>query len=197
MKRYAIPIMSVLAVLVIVMVTFGQADNQGEQRQSMRQRFRNMSQEERAQLLERLRLMGLMPPSLSREEQEKAVKVIEQQLVKFKAAIQVEQPQVRIRDLPEEDRNKIRESFTTRRTALQTIVEQVALLQGHRPPGQEDVRFIIINTAELKPIMEMAEKEKAKETSELLKIMAARGSWVRGGFEALLRGKEPGENSQR
>jgi hypothetical protein len=113
---------------------------------------------------------------MSQEDQEKAVKEIEQQVAKLKAAIRVERPQGGFRDLPEEERNKIRQSFRDRRAALQTIVAQVAALEGRRQPEAEDARFIIINTADLKPIQEMAEKEKAKETAQLLARMASRGS---------------------
>ena len=66
--------------------------------------------------------------------------------------------------------------MTDRRNALQAIVTQIAALQGRTQPEAEDARFIIINTVDLKPIQEMAEKEKATETSQLLARMAARGS---------------------
>jgi hypothetical protein len=171
MKKYAIPAVIILAVLALVMVSFGQAQD----REAMRERFRNMSEEERAAFRERMRERGF-GGRLSREDQEKAVKEIEAQLAKLKAAIQVERPQGGFQDLSEEQRNKLRQSFTDRRTALQAIVTQVAALQGRRQPEAEDARFIIINTVDIKPIQEMAEKEKAKETAELLARMASRGS---------------------
>jgi protoporphyrinogen oxidase len=181
MKRYAIPIVIVLAVLALVMVSFGQAQD----REAMRERFRNMSEEERAAFMQRMRERGF-GARMSREDQEKAVKAIEEQVAKLKAAIQVERPEGGFQDLPEEQRNKLRQSFRDRRTALQTIVTQIAALQGRTQPEAEDARFIIINTADLKPIQEMAEKEKAKETAQLLARMASRGS-VRG-----FGGRRPG-----
>jgi hypothetical protein len=171
MKKYAIPAVILLSVLALVMVSFGQAQN----REAMRERFQNMSEEERAAFRERMRERGF-GGRLSREDQEKAIKEIEAQLAKLKVAIRVERPQGGFQDLSEEERNKLRQSMTDRRNALQAIIAQVALLEGRRQPEQEDARFIIINTVDLKPIQEMAEKEKAKETSQLLARMASRGS---------------------
>jgi hypothetical protein len=178
MKRYLISIVAVLAVLAVVLVSYSQAQDRDSQRQNMRERFQNMSEEERAAFRERMRERGF-GARLSREDQEKAVKAIEEQVAKLKAAIQVERPQGGFQDLSEEERNKLRQSFRDRRTALQTIVTQIAALQGRTQPEAEDARFIIINTIDLKPIQEMAEKEKAKETAQLLARMATRGS-VRG-----------------
>lgn len=191
MKKYAIPAVILLAVLALVMVSFGQAQDRESQRQAMRERFQNMSEEERAKFREQMRSRGGFRGRLSREDQEKAIKAIEQQLAKLKTAIQVERPQGGFQDLSEEDRNKLRQSFTDRRTALQAIVAQVAALQGRRQPEAEGAQFIIINTADLKPIQEMAEKEKAKETSQLLARMATRGTGR--GFG----GRRPGQSGQR
>jgi len=176
MKKYAIPAVVLLAILALVMVSYGQAQNSDSRRQAMRERFQNMSEEERAAAMARMRSRGF-GARLSREDQEKAIKEIEAQLAKLKVAIQVERPQGGFQDLSEEERTKLRQSFTDRRTALQAIIAQVAALEGRRQPeGAEDARFIIINTADLKPIQEMAEKEKATETSQLLARMASRGS---------------------
>ncbi|MBN2591947.1 MAG: hypothetical protein JXA81_00460 [Sedimentisphaerales bacterium] len=187
MKKYAIPAVILLVVLALVMVSFGQAQD----RQAMRERFQNMSEEERAAFRERMRERGF-GGRMSREDQEKAVKEIEQQVAKLKAAIQAERPQGGFQDLSEEERNKLRQSFTDRRNALQAIIAQVAALEGRRQPeAAEDARFIIINTADLKPIQEMAEKEKATETSQLLARMASRGSGRDFG------GRRPGQRSSR
>jgi hypothetical protein len=171
MKKYAIPAVILLAILALVMVSFGQPQD----REAMRERWQNMSEEERAAFRERMRERGF-GARLSREDQEKAVKTLEEQVAKLKAAVQVERPQGGFQSLSEEERNKLRQSFTDRRNALQAIIIQVAALQGRRQPEAEDARFMIINTVDLKPIQEMAEKEKAKETSELLARMASRGS---------------------
>jgi len=176
MKKYVIPAVILLAILALVMVSYGQAQNRDSQRQAMRERFQNMSEEERAAAMARMRDRGF-GGRLSREDQAKAIKEIEAQVAKLKAAVQVERPQGGFQDLSEEERTKLRQSMTDRRNALQAIIAQVAALEGRRAPeGAEDARFIIINTADLKPIQEMAEKEKAKETSQLLARMASRGS---------------------
>ena len=192
MKRYAIPIVVVLAVLAVAWSAFAQAQDRAGQREAMRERFQNMSEEERAKFREQIRARGFGGSRMSPEDQEKAIKAIEGQLAKFKAAVQVQRPEGGFQDLSEEERNKLRQSFTDRRTALQEIVAQVAQLQGRRQPEQEDARFIIINTADLKPIQEMAEKEKAKETAQLLARLAARGSG-RGFF---FGGRRPGSGQR-
>ena len=191
MKKYAIPAVILLAVLALVMVSYGQAQDRESQRQAMRERFQNMSEEERAKFREQMRSRGGFRGRLSREDQEKAIKAIEQQVAKLKAAAQVQMPEGGFQDLSEEDRNKLRQSFTDRRTALQAIVAQVAALQGRRQPEAEGAQFMIINTADLKPIQEAAEKEKAKETSQLLARMATRGTGR--GFG----GRRPGQGGQR
>ena len=173
MKKYLILIVAVLAVSAVVLVSYSRAQDQSNQRQAMRERFQNMTEEERAAFRERMRARGF-GARLSREDQEKAVKDIEEQVAKLKAAIQVERPQGGFQNLSEEERTKLRESMTARRTALQAIIAQVALLQGLTQPEEEGAQFIIINTADLKSIYEMAEKEKATETAQLLSRMAVR-----------------------
>jgi len=191
MKRYVIASIVALALLVVAWAAFGQDEERATQRESMRQRFQNMSEEEREKFREQMRARGFSGSRMSREDQEKAIKAIEEQLAKFKVAVQAQRPEGGFQDLPEEERNKLRQSFTDRRTALAAIVAQVAQLQGRRQPEQEDAQFIIINTADLKPIQEMAEKEKAKETAQLLARLATRGSG--GGF---FGGGRPGQGER-
>lgn len=190
MKKYAIPIVVVLAVLAVTWSAFAQAQDRASQREGMRERFQNMSEEERAKFREQMRSRGFRGSRMSREDQEKAIKTIEEQVAKLKAATQVQMPEGGFQDLSEEQRNKLRQSFTDRRTALAAIVAQVAQLQGRRQPEGEGTQFIIINTADLKPIQEAATKEKAEETSKLLARLAGRG---RGFFG----GRRPGSGGQR
>ena len=190
MKKYAIPVVVVLAVLAITLSTFSQAaDRAGqrarmseEERAKMRERYQNMSEEEKAKLRERMGGRGGARRSrMSREDQEKAIKAIEAQLVKLKAAVQIRRPEGGYQDMSEEERNKLRTASTNRRAALQAIVAQVALLEGRSQPTEEGARFIIINTADLKPIQEAATKEKAEETGKLLQRLAGRGRGFGGG----------------
>jgi hypothetical protein len=182
MKKYLISIVAALAVSVVILVSYSLAQDQSNQRQAMteeeraggftemRERFQNMTEEERAAFRELMRARF----RLSREDLEKAVKAIEEQMDKLKATIQVVRPQGGIQKLSVDERAKLRESVRNRRTALQAIIAQVALLQGLTQPEEEGAQFIIINTADLKSIYEMAEKEKATETAQLLSRMAVR-----------------------
>jgi hypothetical protein len=198
MKRYLIPIIAVLLVLAVTLVAFGQPGRGGgrrsaegrqnlseEERAKMRERFQNMSEEEREKFRAQMRQRfssgrgGFMSP----EDQQKAIKAIEEQLAKLKAA-QITRPQGGFRDLPEDERAKIREKMTKvfrdRQNALQTIIAQVARLQGRRQPPAEGARYLIISTSDLKPIQAAAAKEKAEETTQLLQRLIARGSGRRG-----------------
>ncbi len=185
MKRYLIPIVTVLVILAVTLVAFGQAEERARQREGMRERFQNMSEAERAKFREQMRSRGgfgrggFMGP----EEQEKAIKVIEAQLAKLKAT-QTTRPAAGFRDLPEDERAKLIEKMMKvreeRQQALQAIIAQVARLQGQRQPAAEGARYLIINVGDLKPIQAAATKEKAKETAQLLDRLIARGSGRRG-----------------
>ncbi len=198
MKRYLIPTIAVLMILAVTLVAFGQQERRGggrgaegrrnlseEERAKMRERFQNMSEEERAKFREQMRSRGgfgrggFMGP----EDQEKAIKVIEAQLAKLKAA-RITRPEGGFRDLPDDERAKLRERMTKvfqdRQNALQTIIAQVARLQGRRQPAAEGTRYLIINVGDLKPIQAAAVKEKAEETTQLLQRLIARGSGRRG-----------------
>ncbi len=192
MKRYLIPIIAVLLVLAVTLVAFGQQERRGggqnlseEQRAKMRERFQNMSEEERAKFRTEMRSRAGSGRGgfLNREDQEKAIKTIEAQLAKIKAA-QTTRPAGGFRDLPEDERAKLREKMTKvfqdRQNALQTIIAQVARLQGRRGPAPEGAQYLIINVGDLKPIQAAATKEKAKETAKLLQSLITRGSGRRG-----------------
>ena len=175
MKKYAIPIVVVLAVLALTWSTFGQAQD----RAAMRERMQNMSEEERAKFREQMAARGGGSRGRSRmspEDQQKAIKAIETALVKVKAAAQIRRPEGGFQDMSEEERNKIMTASRDQRTALQAIVAQVALLEGRSQPTEEGARFIIISTSDLKPIQEAATKEKAEETGKLLQRLAGRGT---------------------
>ena len=193
MKRYLISTVAVLVVLAVVLAAFGQQERRGgrlseEERAKMRERFQNMSEEEKAKFREQMRARfgsGRGGP-MSPEDQAKAIKAIEGELAKLKAA-QITRPTSGFRDLPEDERAKIMEKFRKvrqdRQNALQTIIAQVARLQGRRgpaPEAAEGVQYLIISTSDLKPIQDSAVKEKAKETAQLLQRLIARGSGRRG-----------------
>ena len=205
MKRYLIPIVAVVMVLAVVLAAFGQQERRGgrqnlseEERAKMRERFQNMSEEEREKFREQMRARfgsGRGGP-MSPEDQQKAIKAIEGELAKLKAA-QTTRPAGGFRDLPEDERAKIMEKFRkvrqVRQQALQTIIAQVARLQGRRgpaPEAAEGVQYLIISTSDLKPIQAAAVKEKAKETTQLLERLIARASGRRG-----FGGRTPGSRT--
>ncbi len=196
MKKYTIPVVVVLAVLAVTWSAFAQAQDRAGQRGGQRERFQNMSEEERAKMRERFQNMseeeraksreqmsargggsrggGSRRGRMSQEDQQKAIKAIEAALVKLKAAAQIQMPQGGPQNLSEEERNKFMTAFRERGTALNAIVAQVAQLQGRRQ--QEGARFMILSTSDLKPIQEAAKKEKAEETGKLLQGLLSRGS---------------------
>ncbi len=196
MKKYLIPTIAVLLVMAMTWAAFGQQERRGgrratqgrqnlseEQRAKMRERYQNMSEEERAKFRAEMRQRGGFGRGgfTSPEDQEKAIKTIEEQLVKLKAA-QITRPQGSFQDLSDDERAQLREkmmkTMQERQKALQTIIAQVARLQGRRQPaaGAGGGQFLLINTSDLKPIQEAAVKEKAEETTRLLQRLIARGS---------------------
>jgi len=188
MKRYLIPTVAVLVVLAVVLAAFGQAERRGgrqnlseEQRAKMRERFQNMSDEEREKFRAEMRARGGSGRGgfMSPEDQQKAIKAIEGELAKLKAA-QYTRPEGGFQNLSEDERAKLREKMTKvrqeRQKALQTIIAQVARLQGRRVPAGGGGQYLIINVGDLKPIQAAAVKEKAKETTQLLERLIARGS---------------------
>ncbi len=163
MKKHLISIVAVLVVLAVVLVSFGQD-----------QRARR--------------------PRMGREERMKAIESIEAQLAKLKEETQMPRPEGGFQNMSEDERAKFRERmmkvFQERQKVFQAIMGQLAGIQGRREPAPEGAQYMIISTADLKPIQEAAVKEKAKETTELLTRLAARGQGR--GF-----GRRPGQGGQR
>mgnify|MGYP001607167238 CR=1 FL=1 len=148
MKKHLVSAIAVLVVLAVVLVTFGQEEST------------------------RRRGMG-------REERMKAIEAIEAQLAKLKAEADVPRPEGGFQDMSEEERAKFREQMTKvfqeRQKVLQAIMAQLAGIQGRRQPAPEGAQYLLITTADLKPIQESAVKEKATETSKLLEELITRG----------------------
>lgn len=203
MKRYVILIAIVSAVLIAAFSSgvltdnaFGQDEEkagQAEQRQNMRERFRNMSPQERKKLMaemeqrrkrfenmsdeERAKLRDQMRErdgsrsiAASRDEQIKAIKAIEAQVAKLKAAVEVAMPEDRskLRELSQEDRTKLRDKMMAtmreRQTAIRAIEQELAKLKGPgRPATISEARLI-----ELRAIHKLAIKEKATQTADRL-----------------------------
>jgi hypothetical protein len=150
----------------------------------MREKWQNMSEEEqekaRAAMRERF---GGRGQRMGREDQLKAIEDVEKQLASLKKGIQAQPTERRsFQDMSEEERTKMREESTKareeRNKAFKAIITQIARLQGQRQPAEGE-ELLIINTGQLKPIQELAVKEKAKETAQRLERLMSRG---RGGF---------------
>ena len=213
MKRYVVSIAIVLAVLIAAFNAFGQdeetpaqrmqrdrrekAGNMRERFQNMspeerekfraemeerRQRFQNMSDEEREKLrAEMSERLGSRSAGIRRDEQVKAIKAIEEQVAKLKAAVEVtaSENRERLRELPEEERVKIRKkmmmAMMERQTAIRAIEKELTKLKG---PGKSQAESEA-RLNELRAIHKLAVKEKATQTADRLdKLIVAyqRGS---------------------
>jgi len=150
MKKHLISTIAIIVVLAVVLVSFGQEARTRQAR------------------------------GMGREERMKAIEVIEAQLAKLKQEADIPRPEGGFQDMSEDERTKYMELRTKAREEqqkiYQTIMGQLAGIQGRRQPAEEGVQYMIISTADLKPIQEAAVKEKAEETGKLLARMAARGS---------------------
>ena len=201
MKRYIVLVVVILAVLMATFKAFGQnlgSANQAEQRQNIRQRWENMSEaerekfreemqrnrdrwenmsdEERAKFRDQMReRFSARPPIMGRDEQIKSIKAIELQVAKLKTAVEVMAPENReqMRNLPEDERAKLREKMMTamreRQTAIRAIEQELGKLRAPgRPAAESQAR---IN--ELRAIHGLALKEKATQTAERLEKLIA------------------------
>jgi hypothetical protein len=203
MKRYMIMVAIVMAILVAAWTAFGQDQERAGQREefeSMRERFQNMSEAEREQLRAEIRerrerfqnmseaekeklraemrerFAGSAGRRLGREGQLNAIKEIEGQVAKLKAAVEgmPSADRERFQGLSEEDRAKLREKmsagFRDQQMAIRAIEEQLARLRGPerpRPDAGTPIR-------ELRAIHELAVTEKAAKTAERLEKLIAR-----------------------
>jgi len=196
MKRYVVSIAIVLAVLIVAFNAFGQNEQvagRTEQRQDMRQRFQNMSPEERekfrAEMLERRKQwenmsdedraklqdqmrerFGSRPGGMGRDAQLNSIKAIEAQVAKLKAAVEVGTPENRseFRELSAEDRAKLREKMMAamreRQIAIGAIEQELGKLKApDRRVAEPPARL-----SELREIHKLALREKATQTADRL-----------------------------
>ena len=136
-----------------------------------RQQWENMSDEEKAKLRDQMReRFGTRAAGIRRDEQVDAIKAIEEQVAKLKAAVDVTAPENRdrLRELSDEERTKLREKMMTamreRQTAIRAIEQELAKLKGPgRPATESEARL-----SELRAIHKLAVKEKATQTADRL-----------------------------
>ena len=226
MKRYVVLITIVSAVLIAAFNAFGQDEEkagQAEQRQNMRERFRNMSPEEREKLMaemeerrkkfqnmsdeERKKLraemgerFGSRPESMGRDAQLKSIKAIEAQVAKLKAAVEAGTPEnrERLRELSQEDRAKLREKMMAamreRQMAIRAIEQELAKLRGSRRPATVSEARL----SELRAIHKLAVREKATQTADRLnKLIAGYQRGSQGRMRPPVRGPREGEPRPR
>ncbi len=202
MKRYIVLVVVILAILTVTVKAFGQNQARGgqaQQRQNIRQRWENMSEaerekfreemrknrerwenmsdEERAKLRDQMReRFSSRPQPVGRDEQIKSIKAIELQVAKLKATVEIMAPEdrSRLRELPEEERTKLREKMMTamrdRQTAIRTIEQELGKLRAPGRPAAESQARI----SELRAIHKLALKEKAAQTAVRLEKLIAR-----------------------
>lgn len=187
MKKHTIPLVTVLAVLTVSLAAFGQeggrqgfqdlSEAERERLREARERFDTMSPEEREKFRAEMReRFGSRRQTLGREQQLEVIAAVQEQLTKLKAAVESIDPDARsrFRDLPEDERAKLREkrmaSMRERQTALRAINENLAKLGGPGRPGP-DTRG---PAGELKAIYDLAVKENATETAKSIEKLMAR-----------------------
>jgi hypothetical protein len=133
---------------------------------------------------------------MSLEDQQKVIEAIEQQVAKLKEGLKAQPRPEGFANLSEEEKTQLREKFTkareVRQAAIGTILAQLARLQGRMQPPAEGEQFIIVNTADLKAVRELAVKEKAKETEDRLTTMIERPT---RGFGGRTGGGQRGEGT--
>ncbi|MCX5639046.1 MAG: redoxin domain-containing protein, partial [Planctomycetota bacterium] len=149
-----------------------------EERAKMKEKFNQMSEEEkekfRAQMREKF---GAGRAFLGREEQLKVVAAIEEQIAKLKAVIEAQpgpEEFAKMRELPEEERTKLREKFARaneeRQKAIEAIEQHIAKLKGERQRIEEQQKLI----GELQAIRDLAVQEKAGETAKRIEQLIDR-----------------------
>lgn len=159
-------------------------------REEMRARFENMSEEERAAARERFGGRT----RLSREDQLKAIATMEEQLAKLKASIESAAPAsgANLRDLPEEERTKLREQMTKSRQDRETAVAALrAEMDKLSPPRTTPEQMEALR--ELRAISELAGTEKAAETKKRLDALIAKQAEQISPMGGRIRPGEPGQ----
>jgi uncharacterized membrane protein len=193
-----------------------QAENTRERLQNMtpeeREKFRqemlenskkweNMSDEEREKLRAEMReKFGSSSRGMGYEEQLKSIKAIEEQIARLKAAVEATAPEnrSRIRELPDEERTKLREKIMAamreRQAAIRAIEMELEKLKG---PGRT-ITDLRLQIGELRSIHKLAVEEKATRTAERLERFIARYEReTQGRVQPPMQGPGPREGEPR
>jgi len=171
MRKYIISGIIVLSVFICATTISGQPSEgarqgQTEQLENVRERWPNMSEEERAKL--RADMRGRAGSrTLSLDVQLQAVKTIEEEVTKLKSALEgMIGIREQSRNMTDEQRDKIGKMSIARQQAVAAIEQQLEKLRfrGQRQQVQEPQ----IRLDELQEIQQLAVKEKATETAKRL-----------------------------
>lgn len=142
-----------------------------------RRQYENMSPEEREKFRAEMReRFGTRPGIMGQEEQLEVIAAMQKELDKLKAAVERMDPDARnrLRDLPEAERDKLRQEIAA---AMRDRVEAVRAIEQEldklRFPGRSapETRPGI---GELRAIHELAVKEEAAETAKSIESLMAR-----------------------
>ena len=171
MRKFVISSTIILTVFICAMTISGQPSEgsrqgQTEQLENMREKWPDMSVEEREKL--RVDMRGKVGSrALSLEVQLQAVKEIEEQVTKLRSALEdMIEARKQYRNITDEQREKIGKMSIARQQAITAIEKQLDKLRfrGQRRQVQEPkIRF-----NELQEIQQLAVKEKATETAKRL-----------------------------
>jgi len=173
MRRYLISMTVVLMVLLTAWVVFAQEAGKGTPA-GEGARVRRPADVNRPTTPEG---RPARPRGMMREDQLKVIAAIEEQVAKLKALVEAQagpEEFAKMRDLPEEERTKLREKFAKAREERQRIIEvieqNIAKMKGERPRIEEQQQLI----GELQAIRDLAKQEKAEGTTKRLEQLIDR-----------------------
>lgn len=155
MKRHLISIVSILVVLGLAWVSFGQPEGSAGKRSTAAAGKRSRR-------------------GMWRERQQKAVAAIEEQLAKIKTGMESFRTNRQSwQDLSEEERNELRGKFRKvgeeRQKSIVLIEDQIAMLKGRRSLDREHEKSV----GELNGVLELAKNEKATQTVAAIEKLVA------------------------
>ena len=178
MKRYFVPIIVVLAILLIGLAAFGQGQERTRQSSVTRRDMQNLTVEERRQILTQMRQRrGSSSFRTDQPEQLKAIDAIQQQLVKFQAALQNINREALLNNekLSEQEKTKLTQNMTKaayeRQQALTIIEEKLPVIRGTQ---RRQTTEQLMPVRELKIIHQIATREKATQTVRRLELLIER-----------------------
>lgn len=177
MKKFVILIGIVIAFLLISWAAFGQEQEKPQQRGPTRQTIQNMTVEQKRLYQSQMRQKrGSINMRKDQPDQLKAIEAIQEQLVKYKTALQNvnREALLNYEKLSEDEQTKLIQNMTkaaqARQAALTTIEEKLPVIRGRKIQSTEPLMPI----RELKSIHQAAIKEKATQTAQRLERMIAR-----------------------